>query len=198
MVGTLRNDCCSTTASRRCACQVVADLADRSRRRRGGSGRSTASDRRRRTARRAGRGRMSCVVAGEQQQQLGLQRIGVLELVHQDEAEALLERRAGPARSRGRGRGRGSAGRESPARRSAACAPRSRATQSCSSACTQAARSASATFAERANAVDQRRRARRAVACRVDGLRVHRAAALALAAGRDRRPAWRAAPPSPS
>ena len=65
------------------------------------------------------------LVGGESQQQLRLQRIGVLELVDQQVAEPPLELGAHLARRRAPGRGRGSAGRGSRRRRRAACAPRS-------------------------------------------------------------------------
>ena len=74
---------------------------DRWRRRRGGTGRSTASDRRRGRAGRADGARLAPVglagiVGSEQQEDLGLQRIGVLELVDEDAREAALKPLRGP------------------------------------------------------------------------------------------------------
>ena len=80
--------------------------------RRGGSGRSTASGRRRRTARprrrRHGRRDVACAVrssAGQEHDDVGLDRIGVLELVHEEPAVLLLERASDVRRSAQQARG---------------------------------------------------------------------------------------------
>ena len=119
IAGTARKLLRSCDAARRRAPRSRSlDLLVERRRRRGGSGRSTASDRRRRTAcrapaARARQSRLGGIVGREQQQDLGLQRIGVLELVDEEVREAALQLRAHVARRRDRDRARAAAGRGS-------------------------------------------------------------------------------------
>ena len=85
--GTLRNDVCSVTAVAPLSLQTVAHAAIGA-----DVGAAEAIDRLLRIADDEQRARPDAcpsIVAREQQQQLGLQRIGVLELVDQDDAEAL-------------------------------------------------------------------------------------------------------------
>ena len=125
--------------------------------------------------------RLAGIVDGEQQQQLRLQRIGVLELVDEDAREAALEVRRGPSpSSRTRSRARSSRSRKSSAPSRAFSALVARRRTPSSSSCSSAARSASARTWKSSSACDQRvarvehLRARHA-------LRVRRPAALARA-----------------
>ena len=99
--------------------------------RRGGSGRSTASGRRRRSAG-PGAGRSSrqspsgLLVAGQQQRELGLDRVGVLELVDQHDPVAAAEVVARRLARRAAARAPRTAGRRSPARRPRGAGARSR------------------------------------------------------------------------